>query len=135
MHGSLIICTYCGRGSMVLKRTGIIALCLCVGVWYAHTCSCVLVDIFLKTASMETTCVMVVVSLNHVRLFETPRMVAFQSVCPWNFPGKNSGVGCYFLLRGIFLAQGSNPRHMHCRQILLLLNHKGSFYRDNLPMQ
>ena len=21
-------------------------------------------------------------------------------LCPWNFPGKNSGVGCYFLLRG-----------------------------------
>ena len=100
VHGSLIICTYCRRGSMVLKRTGIIALCLCVGVGYAHTCSCVPVDIFLKTASMETTCVMVVVSLNHVRLFETPRTVAFQSVCPWNFPGKNSGEGCYSFSRG-----------------------------------
>ena len=21
-------------------------------------------------------------------------------LCPWNFPGKNSGVGCHFLLRG-----------------------------------
>ena len=26
------------------------------------------------------------------------------------FPGKNTGVGCQFLLQGIFLAQGSNPR-------------------------
>ena len=26
-----------------------------------------------------------------------------------NFPGKNTGVGCYFLLQGIFLSQGSNP--------------------------
>ena len=26
-----------------------------------------------------------------------------------NFPGKNTGVGCYFLLQGIFLTQGSNP--------------------------
>ena len=25
-------------------------------------------------------------------------------------PGKNTGVGCYFLLHGIFLMQGSNPR-------------------------
>ena len=22
--------------------------------------------------------------------------------CPWNFPGKNTGVGCHFLLQGIF---------------------------------
>ena len=25
--------------------------------------------------------------------------------CPWNFPGKNSRVGCHFLLWGIFLTQ------------------------------
>ena len=29
-------------------------------------------------------------------------------LCPWNFPGKNTGVGCYFLLQGIFLTKGSN---------------------------
>ena len=29
-------------------------------------------------------------------------------LCPWNFPGKNSGVGCHLLLQGIFLAQGWN---------------------------
>ena len=23
--------------------------------------------------------------------------------CPWDFPGKNTGVGCHFLLQGIFL--------------------------------
>ena len=23
-------------------------------------------------------------------------------LCPWNLPGKNSGVGCHFLLQGIF---------------------------------
>ena len=27
---------------------------------------------------------------------------------PWNFPDKNTGVGCHFLLQGIFLTQGSN---------------------------
>ena len=30
-------------------------------------------------------------------------------LCAWNFPGKNTGVGCHFLLQGIFLTQGSNP--------------------------
>ena len=29
--------------------------------------------------------------------------------CLWNFPSKNTGVGCHFLLQGIFLTQGSNP--------------------------
>ena len=30
-------------------------------------------------------------------------------LCPWNFPGKNSGVRHHFLHQGIFLTQGSNP--------------------------
>ena len=27
--------------------------------------------------------------------------VAHWLLCPWNFPGKNTGVGCQFLLQGI----------------------------------
>ena len=30
-------------------------------------------------------------------------------LCPWDSPDKNTGVGCHFLLQGIFLTQGSNP--------------------------
>ena len=30
-------------------------------------------------------------------------------LCPWNFPGKNTWVGCHFLLQGIFPTQGLNP--------------------------
>ena len=26
-------------------------------------------------------------------------------LCPWHFPDKNTGVGCHFLLQGIFLTQ------------------------------
>ena len=26
-------------------------------------------------------------------------------ICTWNFPGKNTGVGCHFLLQGIFLTR------------------------------
>ena len=29
-------------------------------------------------------------------------------LCPWDSPGKNTGVGCHFLLYRIFLTQGSN---------------------------
>ena len=34
-------------------------------------------------------------------------------LCPWNFPGKNTGVSCYFFLQGIFLTRASNP-HLLC---------------------
>ena len=30
-------------------------------------------------------------------------------LCPWDSPGKNTGVGSHSLLQGIFLTQGSNP--------------------------
>ena len=30
-------------------------------------------------------------------------------LCPWDFPGKNTGVSCQFLLQGIFSTQGLNP--------------------------
>ena len=30
-------------------------------------------------------------------------------LCPWDFPGKDTGVGCHFLLHGIFPTQSSNP--------------------------
>ena len=34
-------------------------------------------------------------------------------LCPWDSPGKNTGVGCHFLLQGIFWTQGSNPCFLH----------------------
>ena len=46
-------------------------------------------------------------------------------LCPWNFPGKSTGVGCHFLLQRIFPTQGSNPGLPHCRQMLYRLCHQG----------
>ena len=48
-------------------------------------------------------------SLNHksARLF-----------CPWDFLGQNTGVGCHFLLRGIFPTQGSNLHLLRCWRIV-----------------
>ena len=40
---------------------------------------------------------------------------------PWVSPGKNTGVGCHALLKGIFLTRGSNPWLLwllHYRRIL-----------------
>ena len=47
-------------------------------------------------------------------------------LCPWDFPGENTGVGSHSLVQGIFLTQGSNPGLLHCRQILYHLSHQGS---------
>ena len=41
-------------------------------------------------------------------------------------PGKNTGVGCHFLLQGIFLTQGSNLHLQHWHTDSLLLHHLGS---------
>ena len=46
---------------------------------------------------------------------------------PWHSPGKDTGVGCHFLLLGIFPAQGSNPGLLYCKQILYQLGHKTSY--------
>ena len=44
----------------------------------------------------------------------------------WDSPGKSTGVGCHFLLQGIFPTQGLNPGLPHCRQTLYHLSHQGS---------
>ena len=39
----------------------------------------------------------------------TPWTAAYPWIlCPWDSPGKNTGVGCHFIIQGIFLTQGSN---------------------------
>ena len=45
-------------------------------------------------------------------------------LCPWDFPGKNTGVGCHALLQEIFPTQESNPH-------LLDLLH---WQADSLPL-
>ena len=47
-------------------------------------------------------------------------------LCPWDFPGKNSGVGGHFLFQGIFPSQGLNPCLLHWQVDSLPLNHQGS---------
>ena len=64
--------------------------------------------------------------LSRVQLFVTPWTVAYQVPLSRDFPGKNTGVGCHFLLQEIFLTQGLNPGLPHCRQTLYHLSHQGS---------
>ena len=56
----------------------------------------------------------------------TPWTVAARLLCPWDSPGKNTGVGSLNPLQGIFSTQGSNPGLLHCRRILYQLSYQGS---------
>ena len=65
----------------------------------------------------------------------TPWTVAHQaSPSIQDSPGKNTEVGCHFLLQGIFLTQGSNPGLLHCRQTLYPLSHQGRLWWKKLKM-
>ena len=68
-----------------------VCVCVCVCVWWG--------------------CGMCVPS--HVQLFVTPHAVSCQALCPWNFPGNNTGIGFRFLLQGNFLIQRLNPCLLH----------------------
>ena len=46
-------------------------------------------------------------------------------LCPWDLPGKNTGMGCPFLFQGILPTQGLNPCLLcllWCKQILYPLS-------------
>ena len=58
-------------------------------------------------------CICVCVCVCSVTLSRSYGVYAARLLCPWDFPGKNTGVGRYFLLQGIFLLRGYNP-HLLC---------------------
>ena len=47
-------------------------------------------------------------------------------LCPWDSPGKNTGVGCDFLLQGSFPTQGLYWGLLHYQAGSLPLSHQGS---------
>ena len=54
-------------------------------------------------------------------------------LCPWDFSGKNTGVGCHFLLQRIFLTQELNLHLLCllcCRRIPYPLSHWGSSFQE-----
>ena len=67
--------------------------------------------------------------LIRVRLFAALWTVAPKILYPWNFPGKNTEMGCHFLCQGIFPTQGLNPgplQVLHCLAGSFLLSLLGN---------
>ena len=54
----------------------------------------------------------------------TDGLLPIRLLCPWDFPGKDAGVSCHFLLQGIFPTRGLN----------LLLLHLLHWQVDSLPL-
>ena len=58
---------------------------------------------------------------SHVWLLQPYGLLPTRLLCPWDSPGKNTGVGCHVLLQGIFPTQGPYShllQLLHCRQFL-----------------
>ena len=53
----------------------------------------------------------------------TPWTEAHQAPLSTEFSGKNTGMGCHFLLQGIFLTQGLNSHLLHLLQGRWILYH------------
>ena len=63
-----------------------------------------------------------------IQLFVMPWTVALPPPpsCPCDFPGKTAGVGCHFLLQGIFPVHGLDLPLLHWQVASLPLHHLGS---------
>ena len=63
--------------------------------------------------------------LSPVRLFATPWTAPARLLHPWDLPGKDTRVGGYGLLQGIFPTQGLNPGLLHLQADSLLSESPG----------
>ena len=71
----------------------------CIQTAVLHVCAT-------EASSLQCMC-----SAKSLQLSQTLRHSGLQPprlLCPWGSPGKNAGVGCHYLLQGIFQMQGSN---------------------------
>ena len=81
----------------------------------------------LLLSNFHTFCFIESESASHSVVSHSLKPMDYRLLCPWNSPGKNTGVGCHSLLQGIFPTQGWNPGLLHCRRILYHLSHQGMF--------
>ena len=58
-------------------------------------------------------CCFCLVAKSCLTLLQTHGLEPTKLLCPWDFLGKNIGVGWYFLLQGIFLTHGMNLSFLH----------------------
>ena len=62
---------------------------------------------------------------SNLRYFFLRHLEPTRLLCPWDLPGKNTGMGCHSFLQGMFLTQGSNPSYPSLQADSLPLSHQG----------
>ena len=73
--------------------------------------------LYFRWAVFVIKCARVLSCFSRVQLFAT-QWIAANLLCPWDSPGKNTGMDCHALLQGIFPTQESNlcpPNLLHWR--------------------
>ena len=83
----------------------------------AHHCVCVYIYVCVCVCARSV-----------VSNFLQPHKLQSTSLYLWDFPGKNIGGACHFLLQRISPSQRSNLGLMQCRRFLYELSHQGSPY-------
>ena len=119
-------------GFWVWEHTVFVFLCLAYFTWHnvftVHPCCCKWQDILLAHGQVISHGICFFVCLSHSGVLDSLQphgLYLARVLCPWDFPGTNTDVGCHFLLQWIFQTQRSNPGLSHCRQILLLSEPQG----------
>ena len=77
-----IVCHICRPQYLLIQEVLVLSVLMCVCV-----CACSVISDSMQSHGLQ-----------HTRF-----------LCPWNFPGKNTGLGCCSLLQGIFSTPRSNP--------------------------
>ena len=96
-------------------------------IYKFHICDSEFVGLILKSEILDSYLAWSEVKLlSRVRLFAALWIVAHQAPPPMGFSRQDTGVGCHFLLKGIFPTRELNPGLPHCRQTLYGLSHQGS---------
>ena len=86
--------------------------CLCTRRHLQSRCLCTRrhLHFSIKSPGVSMSCVFACLISSVVSDALQPRgLQPARLLCPWESPGKNTGVGCRFLLQGVFPTQGSNP--------------------------
>ena len=92
----------------------------CVMYWkYQHGLSILCDHLYCYCSSVAKSC--------QTRLWSCG-LKSTRLLCPWDFPGKNTGASCHLPIQGIFQTQESNPSLRLWQSDSLPLNHQGSLW-------
>ena len=72
----------------------------------------------MKTQAEYQGLVLLLSHFSHLRPLAIQGLQPTRLLNPWDFLGKNTGVGCHALLQGIFPTQESNQHLLHYRWTL-----------------